>query len=234
MGYYSSVEDEEGEFLGEKYQFRQRDIIINHAAIVSRGRCGGECRVVIDKKDVIINDENPDKGEDMVKIMIGGTEYEVEEKVAEEFKKLKTNASDQEEKAEEIEKEAEKEAEKASATADELRKQLETIQSKDADTKNKDDLENEVKDRLEIMKIADSMKIEIKIADAVTMKKEILASKYKDIALDDKSPEYIVARFDVMVENADKAFKSHDTVVDGFQPNATEHKDFDDLKEKEI
>ena len=236
MGYYSSIEDEEGEYLGEQYQFRQKDIIINHAAIVSRGRCGGECRVVINKKNDIIEDVtsideniNPKKGENM-KIVIGGTEYEVDEKVAEEFKKLKTAASDQEEKAEG----AEKEAEKANATADELQAQLKAIKKTDSETKDSEVIESEVNARLEIMKVADSMGIEIKIADAITMKKEILTSKYKDIKLDDKTPDYIIARYDVMVDGADKAQKSHKEIVDGFVPSGADQKRFDEMKDKEL
>ena len=66
------------------------------------------------------------------------------------------------------------------------------------------------------------------------MKKEILSTKYKDIALDDKSDEYIVARFDVMVDNAKAANESHDAVVDGFKPGATDHKGFKEIKDKEL
>lgn len=230
MGYGSNIEAEEGEFLGQSYQFRQRDIKINHVAIVSKGRCGGRCRIVSD--DGIILDEitNQNKGNDMAMVKIGENEYEVPEEVASEFLRLSETLSDMEKevetKSEDME-EVEKEKEEAVATADELKEQIKGMKRKTNDA----DIVLVAKSLVSVKAIADSMKIDVKISDEMTMKKEVLASKYPSLVLDGKSKDYINARFDVMVEGRKAADESQKQIADNAKTNQGTLSDT--LKDKE-
>jgi hypothetical protein len=216
MGYASDIQPEEGEFLGTPYQFRQRDIKINHAAIVSKGRCGGRCRIVSDSG--IITDEPQNKGELMKKITINGVEYEVPEEVYNEFMKMNKDMEGKEKEMETMSEdmeEVEKEKEKAVATADELQ---ERIKGMSQNTNDSHTVEH-AKKLVAVKTIADSMKIDVKLSDEMTMKKEVLASKYPDLTLDGKSNEYIDARFDVMVEGRKAAKESQKQIADGAREN---------------
>lgn len=204
-GYYSNLEREEGEYLGTPYHFRQKNIKINHVAIVSRGRCGGECRIVNDYG--IIGDENKQtEVKSMAKLKIDGEEYEVPEKVASAYGKMS-------EKANGIKKDMEeekKETEKAKATADELRTQLEDAKKKTSDV----DVIGAAKAIASVKAIADSMEIEVELGDEHSMKKAVLSKKYPDLDLMNKSAAYIDARFDVMEEGRKAAATSHKKIGD--------------------
>ena len=78
VGYFALLEEEEGEINGEKYKYKQTDIIANHLAIVQYGRCGSKCSLLGDDGSLILN-----KRQNMKKIKIGETEFEVDDKVAE-------------------------------------------------------------------------------------------------------------------------------------------------------
>lgn len=210
-GYYSDTVEEEGEYLGTPYQFRQKNIKINHVAIVSRGRCGGNCRVVFDY--ATISDENKTQGKSMAIIKIGEIEHEVPEEVATEFSKLMAAIKGKEEEAETMTgdvEEAEKEKEKAVATADELREQLRTAKRTTSDSA----VNLEVEKRVKLLKVADEMGVKITVSDEATMKKAILVSKYPELMLDGKTAAYIDARFDVMTEGRDAAKDSHKKIAD--------------------
>ena len=216
MGYLSNIEQEEGEFLGQPYHFRQRDIKINHVAIVSKGRCGGRCRIVSDR-DIIL-DESKLKGELMNKIVINGVEYEVSEEVYNEFMRLQSTLQEKDEEVETMSEdmeETEKEKEKAVATADELREQIKGMKRKTNDS----DVIGAAKALVAVKSIADSMKIDVQISDEMSMKKEVLASKYPTLTLDGKSKEYIDARFDVMVEGRKSAEESQKKIADEAKEN---------------
>lgn len=51
-GFWSSTEYKSGEYNGDKYDAIQRDIQINHIAIVKEGRAGNSVRIKLDSKEV--------------------------------------------------------------------------------------------------------------------------------------------------------------------------------------
>jgi len=232
-GYYSDLEEEEGEYLGVPYHYRQKNITPNHVAIVSRGRCGGGCRILNDEKNVTITDENQNEGVEMAKIVIGEVEYEVPEEVAMEFQKLTEALSGKEEEvttmSEDME-EIEKEKEKAVATADELKEQIRSLKRTTKDSA----IATEAGKIVKVMQIADSMGIKVEMSDEATMKKAILKAKYPTIDLDGKSADYITARFDAMTEGQDAAKKSHQRIADENKDGLHDNKKLaDSLKDEE-
>ena len=78
VGYFALLVKDEGEINGEKYKYKQTDIVANHLAIVQHGRCGLKCSLIGDDGSLIL-----DKRQNMKKIKIGETEFEVDDKVAE-------------------------------------------------------------------------------------------------------------------------------------------------------
>jgi hypothetical protein len=67
---------------GTPYASRQTNILGNHVAIVSRGRAGPNCRLLVDSGDAFQTEETPQMKR---KIKIGDTEYEVSAEVADAF-----------------------------------------------------------------------------------------------------------------------------------------------------
>lgn len=203
VGYYSDIEPEEGEFLGQPYQFRQKNIRVNHIAIVSRGRCGEKCKIVRDY--AIIGSEVQNlQGEKMAKIKIGEVEYEVPEEVAAEFLKLTealTTKNEEVETMSEDMEEIEKEKEMAVATADELKEQLRALKRTTKDSA----IVAEAGKIVKVLQVADSMGVKVEISDEMAMKKSILTAKYPKIDLNGKSADYIAARFDAMIEGRERA-----------------------------
>ena len=57
LGYRCAYEEKSGKFKGEEYQYIQRTLRGNHIASVDEGRMGPEV-AVLDKQDIIVNDEN--------------------------------------------------------------------------------------------------------------------------------------------------------------------------------
>lgn len=53
-GYVADIDEEEGEFNGAPYNFRQKNIRYNHVALVKRGRAGPEVRLRMDSADAIM------------------------------------------------------------------------------------------------------------------------------------------------------------------------------------
>ena len=76
IGFMSDVVAEKGTYNGEQYDFAQRNIEINHIAIVDQGRAGPEVAIRSDSDAWQIQDERG--GSTLVKIKIEGTEYEVD------------------------------------------------------------------------------------------------------------------------------------------------------------
>lgn len=50
-GYYCDLEEEKGEYNGDRYDYRQRNIRYNHLSLVKYGRAGSQVRVKFDSKD---------------------------------------------------------------------------------------------------------------------------------------------------------------------------------------
>lgn len=65
-GYHCDIIEEQGTFNGAPYNFRQKNIVYNHLAMVKRGRAGPEVRMRLDSADAVMDPSEiskPTRGE---------------------------------------------------------------------------------------------------------------------------------------------------------------------------
>jgi hypothetical protein len=177
---------------GESYDAIQRNIKGNHIAIVAKGRAGPSCKLA---------DNSPETEAKQMLITIDSVQYEVSEQVAQAHQKVQARLND-----------AEAEAEKKD---EELKEKDEEMAKKDEDLKEK---EEEMAKKEEEMKVATDSAIEYRItliADAQKLISnfdwkgktnqiiisEVVSAKCPAIQMDSASPDYLKARFDLLVEN---------------------------------
>ncbi|MCM5692479.1 DUF2213 domain-containing protein [Sinorhizobium meliloti] len=194
---------------GEKYDAIQKDIRINHVAIVQRGRAGSEARIGdgagkwgVSPVNTQIADERIPKM-DLRKILVDGLTVETTDQGAQAITKLQKD----------LESSAAKfaDAEKAHQTA---------LAAKDAEMAKKDaeidalkgkilsdaDLDKRVQARADLITKAHAIAKDVKtegLSDAA-IRKAVVVAKLGDAAVADKSEAYIDARFDTLVEDASK------------------------------
>ncbi|RVL09921.1 DUF2213 domain-containing protein [Sinorhizobium meliloti] len=194
---------------GEKYDAIQKNIRINHVAIVQRGRAGSEARIGdgagkwgVSPVNTQIADERIPKM-DLRKILVDGLTVETTDQGAQAITKLQKD----------LESSAAKfaDAEKAHQT---------TLAAKDAEMAKKDaeidalkgrilsdaDLDKRVQARADLVTKAKVLAKDVKtegLSDAA-IRKAVVVAKLGDAAVADKSEAYIDARFDMLVEDASK------------------------------
>ena len=170
--------------LGEKYEFVQRDIKINHIAICDRARAGAQARLY-DNQGVTT----------MIKVMLdSGQSLEVADEAA---AKLVTDAM--KEAAQKV-KDAEAKADKAEAKADKAEEELEAEKAKTTDAAIAERVEAIAAVRTNAVKIVgDSFKCES--VDTMTIQREALKAKRPTVDWADKSDVYVQASFDAALED---------------------------------
>ena len=203
---------------GVKYEFVQRDIKINHVAVVDSARAGSMARIFDNKKPEIR----------LMKITLdNGRAVEVEDTVAAQvedcIKRLTDAATTEKEKAD-----------KAEAKADAAEEENEKLKAKSSDSA--------ITDRILVISTAmDAAKILVGTeftCDSlvpVEIMRSALDTLKKDVDFSDKSPAYIEAMFDVEMEKKKaededeeegkkKATDSH-TQLSKDMAEATKHKE---------
>lgn len=149
IGYDCEIHKESGEYMGQPYDFVQRNIKIQHVALVECGRAGSDVKVS-DSKEIILNSEKTEvKQMDKEKLLqlinelvkAGASEEEIKAKIDE----LTADACEDEE-AEEVETETETETEED----EEQEQEQETSDEEQTEQSDDDDLIiEEVKAELE-------------------------------------------------------------------------------------
>lgn len=212
-GYFIDREETAGVFDGVSYDFIQKNIQGNHVAIVREGRAGPEVRLQLDSHthDSIaysvdfsntpwfITDNvghEPTERTKMVKILIDGKETEVPEIVAERLANERAATA----KASEGNK---AELDKKQALCDGLQEQVTKLQAelKEAPVK----IAAEMKATAAIATKAKALVPDLATdgLDAGAIKRAVVA-KLSSLKLDEKSDEYVTARFDHYVEQHEK------------------------------
>ena len=210
-GYSQNLVQEDGEFMGTPYQFKQTDIKINHIAIVDSGRCGNGCKIG-DEKYAKIDNENQNKDKVMAKLKIGNAEVEVCDTVLNHVTQLETKANDAEKSVKELDEQIEK-----------LKAEKDILMKKDKEKKSEskdEDIAKLVDAKVELLTFAKDAKVEIKSTDSIEdMKKAIIVAK-TGLDMADKSSAYIDASFDMLKTDVIKSVKvadSHRDVTKGFE-----------------
>lgn len=200
LGYKVDIEEISGVWNGQEYDAIQRNIRINHLAIVPRGRAGN-ARLNLDRLDAesIITGETMPENLSRVRLDTG-LEYQAEAEVVQAFEKMR---------ADKVE---------ADAHIDGLQKQLDSVaaerdtlksQVASADKMRADALEAaraEIKARAILEKSAEAFKIDCADKSDREIKEAVIKSKRADADLSGKSDDYINAAYDLTVElKADEA-----------------------------
>lgn len=206
---------------GQEYDAIQKDIRINHVAIVDRGRAGSEARIGDGAKWGIapMHVDDTTKGQRSMTtrtITVDGLSVELADKDAQIVQRtldgLTTKLAD---------------AEKRVADADTAHKT--EIAAKDAEIAKKDaeldaikakvlsdaDIDKRVQDRAGLITTAQAIAKDLKtdgLSDA-DIRKAAVVAKLGDEAIKDKSAEYIAVRFDILADEAKKADPVRDALM---------------------
>lgn len=199
---YTAIYDEAPE--GSPYDFIQRDIKINHVALVDTARAGAQARLF---------DHNP--GVHNMPVMItldSGRQIDAADPanatlVAETIDKLRTSldaSMKEEEKQRAKASEAEEKADMANAKADETEEELEKERAKTTDAA----IAERIKAITVVMDGARKLagdEFTCDSCDPVTIMRTALTVAKDGIDWDDKTPAYVQGRFDAAVEALDGA-----------------------------
>jgi len=197
-GYQQDLIKEKGEFKGEQYDYKQTNIKINHVAFVDKGRCGNNCKITADKNSIIVNSKKNNKGKSM-KVTIDGVEHEITDCVGRHIGSLNSKITSLDEDMEVKKKELEEkdmELEKEKGEKAKMKEDMEEEKKKTSDST----IDALVSEKVELMKTADTLKVEVKSTDStLDMKKSIIAASSK-IDLNDKTPEFIDGVYQTVVD----------------------------------
>jgi len=185
---------------GERYQAVQRDIRINHCAIVDRGRAGPQCR--IGDKGGSGRSNQPDNAGDkqmtLRKIVVDGLTIEVTDAGAEAIAKRDKQIEDQ--------AKAIADAKAAIDTATETIKTLKADHAKalseaEAKIPTADQLETMLKSRSALIDTARKLVGDIEGVEkmsAADVRSHVVAKKLGPDAVKDKGADYVAAQFDTL------------------------------------
>lgn len=204
LGYSLDLEKVEGDYNGERYDFRQRNIRYNHLAIVDKARAGGAARIQLDADDAEQTETKPEPLKEkrpMKKVTLDGIDYDAAPEVANALAKATQRADSLDTEKKEVQTKldaATTELEKTKAERDDLKEKVET-------KTDGEEIQKAVKARIDLERVAgkvlnkDTMD---KISDMsdVEIRKAVILEKNPKANLDEQSDVYIQARFDAVAE----------------------------------
>ena len=196
-GYLSDFDFTSGETEdGEKYDAIQKNIRGNHIAIVHQGRAGRQCKIA---------DNNTTGGNKMAVVAIDGVDYEMVEQIAQLVSKLQAQIAEGEGKigdmAEEMKAmEPKEKSEKLQAEVDDMKEKMATADSIDVKIEKRIALMDSVKALVDDIEFKGKSDTQI-ISDAVS-------KLCPNLNVEDKSSEYLQARFDLLLEQKEDGASS--------------------------
>jgi len=203
IGFMSDVVAEAGTYNGQAYEYVQRNIEINHIAIVDQGRAGPEVAIRSDSDAWQIDSTDKGGKSEMAKIKIKGTEYEVDPAVKAHIESLTASTDDEEE-----DKKKKTDAlDVLQGRFDALEVKLQNTERELANEKAKqvsaDELDKKVEQRVTLISttkplLGDSFDFTGKTEREI--KEAVIATTKQDFKGDGKSDDYINAFFDATIE----------------------------------
>ena len=202
LGYTLDHDDTPGEWNGQAYDVRQKNIRYNHLSVVKKARGGPLCKFNLDAEDVNVDgisfdkvlNFNTVKGEEMI-FNKDGKEYEVKDEVHALLTALET------EKKEAMDSSA---TEVAALTAklDELQAKVDLNESKSVTDAADAKFKEAVAARVKLERDAGEF-VEVSL-DGLSDReiKEKVIAKVSKVSLDGKSDVYVDAAFDLALEQA--------------------------------
>lgn len=209
---------------GEAYDAIQRNIRLNHVAIVQRGRAGSEVRIGDGAESwgaapiPTADERKPDMPDNLRTVMVDGLSVSVTDQGAQAIEKLTSDR----EAARKALADAEAAHQTALAAKDaELAKKDAEIDDLKAKQLSDADIDKRVQARADLIGTAKTIAKDVKtegLSDA-DIRKAVVVAKLGDAAVKDKAQAYIDARFDILAEDAAKnpADPYRKTVKDGLE-----------------
>lgn len=217
IGFETEVVPKKGEYKGVAYDSVQRNIRINHVAVVEQGRAGHSVRLLGDSAEMIEQDvQKKGKRMDTTKVRLDGADVTVATVDADKIIKLDADNADKAKKIAELEaliEEKKKELDELKGEAEEEKKNADEAQAKaDAVEKELDSLKKEysgdamqkaVNERLNLVGkvkpyLGDSYDFNGKTDKQ--LKLDTITALDSSIDLKDKSDDYINAYFDAALQ----------------------------------
>lgn len=202
IGSTSDIEKSSGKWNGEAYNKIHKNIIINHIALVDKGRAGPDVKIL--SLDSAVEDA-VDRGNNML-IKVGDKEFDVDESLAEAIKKESQKSIDQLDNLR-------TQIRASSVDHDTLQAQLDSYKAENIKLKegagestDKEVIREMVKEIAQTyingsMIISQEKMKSIDGVDPIDIKKKVLLAHSPDFSLDGKSDDYISARFDFVLES---------------------------------
>lgn len=221
LGYTVDLLEEPGVYNGEEYDARQTNIRYNHLAIVDKARAGGEARIALDSADAIeITKEVVDMSQK--KIKIDNKEVMVDESTADYIARLEDDRKNLTDELERVKGELEmidEKLAKAEAERDSSRMMYEKSEEKTREMNHDSaSFRKAVSDRMKLIKIAEcnldsAVVTKLDSCSDLEIKKLVIEACRKSLKLDGKSPAYLEAMFDTIVDEQVKKTVNVDNVM---------------------
>lgn len=192
LGYKVDLDETPGVWEGQPYDAVQRNIRVNHLAVVPRGRAGN-ARLNLDRHDAVsFNPKEPTMSLSSIKLD-SGLSYEAAPEVIHAFEKMRGDKDELATRADDLQKQVDT----ISAERDTLKAEVAKIEQIKADALTT--AREEVKARAELDKVADTFKVDTAGKTDREVKELVIKSVRADADLVGKSDDYINAAFDMSV-----------------------------------
>lgn len=242
IGFETEVVPIKGEYRGVTYDSVQKNIQINHVAVVKHGRAGHSVRLVGDSAEMVGQD-SPKKGTKMetTKVRLDGSDVTVatgdadklikldaeNDAKAKKIADLEAQIKNQEDEKKKLQGDVDsnkKKADESQAKADAAEKDLENLKQK----YEGDGLDKAVNERIELVDkvkpyLGDSY--DYKGKSATQLKIDAITAVDDSVDLKDKSEDYINIYFDAFDRNANRS-----TTVGYSGPKVNSKNDSDDIE----
>ncbi len=215
-GYRAVVDRVDGVYEGESYDHVQRDIRYNHLAFTHEGRAGAAAAVHLDSADAIMVTDTgadpsgapPGKGQAMPLAQLridSGVSYEVPAEVEAAYNAKVKALNEASTKVDSLTAERDTlkaDVDKITAQRDEAKAALDKAQKTD----HADAIKAGVKARMGIVSAAHKAKLDKAVIEKLDSMSDdeirlaVIQSRHKDFSAEGKSADYVVARFDAVVE----------------------------------
>lgn len=209
LGYTVEIVEQPGEWNGQKYDAIQKNIRINHLAVVVKGRAGNARFNLDGLQSVDFFEEQTLK---KVKLD-NGIEYDAAPEVAVELDKLRLDAQKLFEKNVDLQKYCDG----ITAERDLLKSQIDQAGKIREDALNK--AKEELKARADLENIAARFDVDCSAKSDKDIKISIIKSLHKNIDFTNRSDEYIQAAFDLVLDSAESiGIQNQRKIVNDGQP----------------
>lgn len=210
MGYASELEFSDGVTpSGQPYQAVQRNLRMNHAAVVEKGRAGSLCRIGDERtpkggQSPALNEDSRMTDRTLKTVTVDGLSIEVTDQGAQAIAKLQGQLTDAQAKLAKADDDHAKALAAKDADVAKLQAQVDDLKAKvlgDAD------IDARVQQRADLVATAQKIvgaAFDHKGKSDADIRKAVVVAKFGDAAVKDKAQAYIDARFDILAEDAAK------------------------------